>query len=144
MTNENCDACPPDCCDMRGMLSFMILWLLSKKPMYGQQLATEIGKRKGANPNPPVKEGQASPLVFTTWRDAVDCARLLLEKGADTEVHAHRGMNPLMNAAGRCSIEMLDLLIEHGAKVNKTGENGETALMLARATTSNGADVASS
>ena len=39
-------------CDMRGMLSFMILWLLSKRPMYGQELATEIGKRKGEKPNP--------------------------------------------------------------------------------------------
>ena len=39
-------------CDMRGMLSFMILWLLSKHPMYGQELATEIGKRKGDKPNP--------------------------------------------------------------------------------------------
>ena len=39
-------------CDMRGMLSFTILWLLSKRPMYGQELATEIGKRRGDKPNP--------------------------------------------------------------------------------------------
>jgi len=39
-------------CDMRGMLSFMILWLLSGRPMYGQEIATEIGKRKGDRPNP--------------------------------------------------------------------------------------------
>ncbi len=52
MTNEECDVCIPDCCDMRGMLSFMILWLLSKKSMYGQELANEIGKRKGNTPNP--------------------------------------------------------------------------------------------
>ncbi|MGA1975768.1 MAG: PadR family transcriptional regulator [Conexivisphaerales archaeon] len=39
-------------CDMRGMLSFLILWLLSNRPMYGQELATEIGKRKGDKPNP--------------------------------------------------------------------------------------------
>ncbi|MDD2778121.1 MAG: PadR family transcriptional regulator [Methanocellales archaeon] len=43
---------PPACCDMRGMLSFMILWLLSKKQMYGQELAGEIAKRKGYIPNP--------------------------------------------------------------------------------------------
>jgi len=30
----------------------MILWLLSKRPMYGQELATEIGKRRGEKPNP--------------------------------------------------------------------------------------------
>jgi DNA-binding PadR family transcriptional regulator len=39
-------------CDMRGMLSFTILWLLSKQPMYGQELATQIGKRRGDKPNP--------------------------------------------------------------------------------------------
>jgi PadR family transcriptional regulator, regulatory protein PadR len=39
-------------CDMRGMLSFTMLWLLSKRPMYGQEIATEIGKRRGDRPNP--------------------------------------------------------------------------------------------
>jgi DNA-binding PadR family transcriptional regulator len=34
------------------MLSFTILWLLSKRPMYGQELATEIGNRRGDKPNP--------------------------------------------------------------------------------------------
>ena len=34
------------------MLSFMVLWLLSRKSMYGQELAQEIGKRKGEKPNP--------------------------------------------------------------------------------------------
>lgn len=40
------------CCDMRGMLSFMLLWLLCKRPMYGQELALEIAKRRGDKPNP--------------------------------------------------------------------------------------------
>jgi len=52
MSKEDYDICPPECCDMRGMLSFLILWLLSKKPMYGQELAEEIGKRRGTKPNP--------------------------------------------------------------------------------------------
>jgi PadR family transcriptional regulator, regulatory protein PadR len=41
-----------DACDMRGMLSFMILWHLSTRPMYGQEIAAEIGKRRGDKPNP--------------------------------------------------------------------------------------------
>ena len=52
MSKEDHDICPPECCDMRGMLSFLILWLLSKKTMYGQELAKEIGKRRGTKPNP--------------------------------------------------------------------------------------------
>ncbi len=48
------DCCPelPDCCDMRGMLSFQILWLLSKGSMNGQELSNELGKRRGAKPTP--------------------------------------------------------------------------------------------
>ncbi len=37
---------------MRGMLSFLILFLLSKKPMHGQELAGELEKRKGDRPSP--------------------------------------------------------------------------------------------
>lgn len=37
---------------MRGLLSFLILFLLSKKKMHGQELADEIGKRKGTKPSP--------------------------------------------------------------------------------------------
>ncbi len=49
MARSNSEA---PCCDMRGMLSFLILFLLSKKPMHGQELAGEIGKRKGSRPSP--------------------------------------------------------------------------------------------
>jgi DNA-binding PadR family transcriptional regulator len=37
---------------MRGMLSFLMLFLLSKKPMHGQELARELEKRKGDRPSP--------------------------------------------------------------------------------------------
>jgi len=49
---ENC--CPeiPNCCDMRGMLSFQMLWLLSKKSMNGQEIAEALGKRRGTKPTP--------------------------------------------------------------------------------------------
>ena len=40
------------CCDMRGMLGFLILFLLSKKSMHGQEIAEEIAKRKGEKPSP--------------------------------------------------------------------------------------------
>jgi PadR family transcriptional regulator len=40
------------CCDMRGMLGFLILFLLSKKSMHGQEIAEEIAKRKGERPSP--------------------------------------------------------------------------------------------
>src|SRR6187401_310821 len=40
------------CCDMRGLLGFLILFLLSKKPMHGQEIANELAKRRGEKPSP--------------------------------------------------------------------------------------------
>ena len=37
---------------MRGLLSFTILWLLTKHGMYGQELADELEKRRGTKPTP--------------------------------------------------------------------------------------------
>ncbi|MDP3742617.1 MAG: PadR family transcriptional regulator [Candidatus Micrarchaeota archaeon] len=39
-------------CDMRGFLSFLVLWMLSKKPMSGVEIVNELEKRKGCKPNP--------------------------------------------------------------------------------------------
>jgi len=44
--------CPPKCCDMRGMLSFLILWVLTQKPRHGQEIADEIARRRGIKPTP--------------------------------------------------------------------------------------------
>lgn len=49
MKHEHTGDC---CCDMRGMLSFLILHMLSKKPMHGQEIADELEKRKGTRPSP--------------------------------------------------------------------------------------------
>ena len=43
---------PPACCDMRGYLSFTILYLLGKKPMYGSELASALTKRRFDRPTP--------------------------------------------------------------------------------------------
>ena len=66
--NERCCPETPDCCDMRGMLSFYILWLLSKGPMNGQVISEELGKRRGTQPTPgtlypALKELRAKGLV---------------------------------------------------------------------------------
>lgn len=55
-------------CDMRGMLSFQILFLLSKKPMHGEELAKEIGRRRGEKPKagtiyPALKELNSNGLI---------------------------------------------------------------------------------
>lgn len=40
------------CCDMKGFLSFLVLRLISKKPMSGEEIRVEIEKRRGQKPSP--------------------------------------------------------------------------------------------
>lgn len=39
-------------CEMKGYLSFLILWILRKKGMKGVEIAHELEKRKGKRPSP--------------------------------------------------------------------------------------------
>lgn len=53
---------------MRGMLSFQILWILSKKSMHGEQIAEELEKRRGEKPKagtiyPALKELKKKGLI---------------------------------------------------------------------------------
>ncbi|MHA2286517.1 MAG: PadR family transcriptional regulator [Candidatus Thorarchaeota archaeon] len=50
--SESGKCCPPDCCDMRGFLTFQILWELNKGPLNGQQIAERIADRRGTKPTP--------------------------------------------------------------------------------------------
>ena len=50
--DEECDENEESCCDMRGFLTFLILFMLSKKPMHGQEISDELEKRKGERPSP--------------------------------------------------------------------------------------------
>jgi DNA-binding PadR family transcriptional regulator len=50
--SESNPCCPPDCCDMRGLLAFQILWELDREPMNGQQIAEKIAVRRGTKPTP--------------------------------------------------------------------------------------------
>ena len=55
-------------CDMRGLLSFQILWLLSKRSMHGEEIAREIAKRRGGKPKagtlyPALKELRTNGLI---------------------------------------------------------------------------------
>ncbi len=63
-------------CDMRGMLTFQILWLLSKKPMHGEEMAKEIENRRGEKPKagtlyPALKELNAKGLATTKKRGRI-------------------------------------------------------------------------
>jgi PadR family transcriptional regulator, regulatory protein PadR len=60
---------PKYACDMRGLLSFQILFLLSKKPMHGEELASELYRRRGEKPKagtiyPALKELSEKGLIL--------------------------------------------------------------------------------
>jgi PadR family transcriptional regulator PadR len=40
------------CCDMKGFLSYLVLWSLKNKKMNGAQIAKELEKRRGSKPSP--------------------------------------------------------------------------------------------
>ena len=41
-----------ECCEMKGYLKYLILWILSKKDLTGSGIAKELEKRKGTKPSP--------------------------------------------------------------------------------------------
>ena len=40
-----------NCCSMKGFLSFLVLRLINKKPMSGEEIREELKKRKGTKPS---------------------------------------------------------------------------------------------
>ena len=65
---NNSECCPPDCCDMRGFLTFQILWELKDEALYGQQIADRLGRRRGSTPTagtiyPALKELKERGLI---------------------------------------------------------------------------------
>ena len=82
-----------DCCDMRGMLGFLILFLLSKKPMHGQELAHEIPNRKG--------EKKPSPgTIYPALKGLREMGFIIEEKEGKTIVYTltEKGENALRMA----------------------------------------------
>ena len=83
------------CCDMRGMLSFLILFLLSKKEMHGQEISDEIGRRKGERPSPgtiyPALKGLKESGLVKERKEGKTVVYCLTKKGTEglREAKAH-------------------------------------------------------
>ena len=59
-------------CRMKGFLSFLILWLVSKKNMAGVEIALELEKRKGSKPSP--------GTIYPVLKDLKDKGLLSVDK----------------------------------------------------------------
>jgi ankyrin repeat protein len=86
---------------------------------------------RGADARARSKTGESS-LMEAAIRGDVRGAKLLLENGVDVNGADHRGYTALMLAAqyDRDSVELVRLLLDHGAAADAVAE-GETALSLA-------------
>jgi PadR family transcriptional regulator PadR len=40
------------CCDMKGFLSYLVLWIVGKGKLTGAEIAAELEKRRGTKPSP--------------------------------------------------------------------------------------------
>lgn len=69
-------------------------------------------------------------LAFTLERngDGTEVVDFLLNKGADAAGANANGVPIIILAARQTSVEYMDLLVQHGADVNKTTKSGDTAL----------------
>jgi ankyrin repeat protein len=60
-----------------------------------------------------------------------EAVRMLLDAGADPNVHQHEGWTPLQGAAAHGDDEIVDLLLAHGADPAATNDAGRDAASLA-------------
>jgi len=72
---------------MRGMLSFLLLFLLSKKSMSGNELSEELKKRKGERPSPgtiypALKQLREDKLILEN-RDGKNIRYILTARGKE-------------------------------------------------------------
>jgi DNA-binding PadR family transcriptional regulator len=66
---------------MKGFLSFLILWLISKKNMTGTEIALELEKRKGQRPSP--------GTIYPVLKDLKDKGLLSVDKNKRYSLTKH-------------------------------------------------------
>jgi len=75
--------------------------------------------------------GGLTPLVFAARQDCLECARVLIEAGANVNQATHYGWTPLLTAIQNRHYKISAYLLEHGANPNIANNGGWTPLYLA-------------
>lgn len=75
--------------------------------------------------------GNETPLILSIMQSDIKTFKLLLSKGVNVNLAWFYG-TPLMHAVLENNKEMVELLLEYGAKVSTERNDGKTALMLAQ------------
>ena len=81
---------------------------------------------------PQVKDGGGlTPLIYAAREGCLDCARLLVEAGADVNQASNYGWTPLLTAAQNRHYKLAAFFLDHGADPNRANKGGWTPLYLA-------------
>jgi ankyrin repeat protein len=75
--------------------------------------------------------GGLTPLVYAAREDCIDCAKSLVEAGADVNQRTYYGWTPLLVATQNRHYKLAAYLLEHGANPNTPNKGGWTPLYLA-------------
>ncbi|HLI83263.1 MAG TPA: ankyrin repeat domain-containing protein [Bryobacteraceae bacterium] len=82
---------------------------------------------------PPAKKdgGGLTPLVYAAREGCLECAKELVEAGADVNQTTNYGWTPLLTATQNRHYVLAKYLLDHGADPNKANNGGWTPLYLA-------------
>ncbi|HJT87083.1 MAG TPA: ankyrin repeat domain-containing protein, partial [Bryobacteraceae bacterium] len=75
--------------------------------------------------------GGLTPLVYAARQNCLECARILLEHGADVNQATHYGWSALLTATQNRHYRLAAYLLDHGANPNLPNNGGWTPLYLA-------------
>lgn len=79
-----------------------------------------------------VNHHTSPPLVFASMHGNIEMARMLLVKNAEVDAfESTLGWNALMAAASSGYLELVELLLDHGADINLQGKGGSSPLGIA-------------
>jgi ankyrin repeat protein len=81
--------------------------------------------------NQTIVEESESVLTHCIKLQNVAAVEVLLQCGADPNLHNRKGVSPISSAAHKGNLAIMQLLIDHGAIVNAVNQSGSTALIQA-------------
>ncbi|CAE7927296.1 unnamed protein product, partial [Symbiodinium sp. KB8] len=97
----------------------------------GQGRLAEVESLLQLPVDPDLRYFSTTPLMRASENGHADVARLLLEAGAQTDLHRHWGETALMDAAGGGHSQVVQLLLEAGAQKDLRDLESSTALRYA-------------